>query len=60
MRKASELPETSDSIMRATFEVPRSLVEEFRQLAKRHERTFSQELRQVMRDELAREKQSAA
>lgn len=42
--------------MRATFEVPRPLVEEFRLLAKRRERTFSAELRQLMRDELDRDK----
>lgn len=41
--------------MRATFEVPRSLADAFRELASRRERTFSAELRQLMRDELERE-----
>jgi hypothetical protein len=47
--------ETEDDVLRATFEVPRSLVDAFRALAKRRERTLSAQLRQSMRDELDRE-----
>lgn len=36
--------------MRATFEVPRDLVEEFRLVAKRNDRTLSSQLRELMRE----------
>ncbi len=60
MRKASE---TSSSlppgILRATFEVDRALADEFRLVAKRRERTFSGELRQLMREAIDRDKAEA-
>lgn len=55
MRNASENGEgVGEDVMRATFEVPRSLVAEFRKIAEARERTFSAELRKLMADEIAR------
>lgn len=56
MRKASETPAPAEEdLMRTTFEVPRSLVDQFRLVAKRNERTLSAELRQLMREAVERE-----
>lgn len=59
MRNASETTKTPKTgkpdTIRATFEAPRSLVSEFRELAGRRERTLSAELRKLMADELERE-----
>lgn len=55
MRNASETSSKLNTVMRATFEVPRELVEEFRLVAKRNDRTLSGELRQLMREAIERE-----
>jgi hypothetical protein len=56
MRNASETPKGDnpeyEPTVRATFEAPRSLVDEFRALATRRERTLSAELRKLMADAL--------
>lgn len=44
-------------VMRATVVVSRDLVAEFREIAKRNERTFSQELRRLMSEYVARDQQ---
>lgn len=57
MRNTSETPERAgEGTLRATFEVPRSLADEFREVARRRERTFSAELRKLMADEIERAK----
>jgi hypothetical protein len=58
MRNASEI-EQGDAEIRATFVVPKTLADEFRELANRRERTFSAELRQLMRAEIDREREAA-
>lgn len=60
MRKANETSLKQNTVMRATFEVPRDLVEEFRLVAKRNDRTLSGELRQLMREAIEREQEAAA
>lgn len=57
MRKATAKPANE---IRATFVAPRDLVEEFRALARRRERNLSQELRKLMADEVARDRERAA
>jgi hypothetical protein len=56
MRNANETSPNLNTVMRATFEVPRELVEEFRQVAKRNDRTLSGELRQLMREAIERDR----
>jgi hypothetical protein len=51
MRNPNEI---QDSIVRTTFEAPRSMVEEFRQIAKAHERTLSAEIRRLIAAEIER------
>lgn len=57
MRSASESPENTADVMRATFVVDRALVAEFRKIALRRQRTFSGELRKLIEDEVARERE---
>ena len=46
-RKRNKRP---DNVVRATFEVPRPLYDQFMEAAKRSDRSGSQEVRQFMRD----------
>lgn len=57
MRNASESSATTADLMRATFVVDRALVAEFRKIAGRRQRTFSGELRKLIEDEVARERE---
>lgn len=60
MRKASAIAQDgrSDEI-RATFLAPRSLVDEFRLIAKRRERSMSAELRRLIADEVRKDSEAA-
>jgi hypothetical protein len=59
MRNANESGAVDEKLMRPTFEAPRALVEEFRLIAKRNDRTLSGELRQLMRDAIERDREAA-
>jgi hypothetical protein len=50
MRNASETPETDRDVIRTTFEAPRPLINEFRLIAKRNQRTLSGEVRKMIED----------
>lgn len=57
MRKASAAK--TDKTTTATFKLPRRLLADFREVAQANERTFSQELRQIMAEHVEREKAAA-
>jgi hypothetical protein len=58
MRNASEAKRSDTTT--ATFKVPARLLRDFREVARSHERTFSQELRQIMAEHIERERERAA
>jgi hypothetical protein len=56
MRNASENHTGQNPEIRATFVAPRELIDEFRLIAKRNQRTFSGEVRKMIENAVAHER----
>ncbi len=59
MRNANETHQNRNPEIRATFVAPRDLIDEFRLIAKRNQRTFSGEVRKMIEDAVERERSAA-